>query len=125
MIRAKFTLVNLNFKHFTQNIHYKEIIRITTMYFIVIFESLNYQSHLVTKYYFVSKYYYNMKGIMCFLSLYQLNIYNNTILSIFLNIEEEFSALKNKFEFVTRWLWQFKDTKNTIKYSLMSLLSSL
>ena len=125
MIRAKFILVNSNFNIFSQKIHYNEIIRITTMYFIVILETLNYQSHLVTKYYFVSKYYYNMKGIMCFLSLYQLNIYNNTILSIFLNIEEEFSALKNKFEFVTRWLWQLKDLKNTIKYSLMSLLNSL
>ena len=125
MIRAKFILVNLNFKHFTQNIQYNEIIRITTMYFIVIFESLNYQSHLVTKYNFVSKYYYIIKGIMCFLSLYQLDINKNTILSIFLYIELEFSCIKNKFEFVTRWLWQFKDTKNTIKYSLMSLLSSL
>ena len=96
MIRAKFTLVNLNFKHFTQNIHYKEIIRITTMYFIVIFESLNYQSHLVTKYNFVSKYYYIIKGIMCFLSLYQLDINKNTILSIFLYIEEEFSCIKKQ-----------------------------
>ena len=66
------------------------------MYFIVIFESLNYQSHLVTKYNFVSKYYYIIKGIMCFLSLYQLDIYNNTILSIFLYIEEEFSCIKKQ-----------------------------
>ena len=64
------------------------------MYFIVIFESLNYQSHLVTKYNFVSKYYYIIKGIMCFLSLYQLDINKNTILSIFLYIEEEFSCIK-------------------------------
>ena len=66
------------------------------MYFIVIFESLNYQSHLVTKYNFVSKYYYIIKGIMCFLSLYQLDINKNTILSIFLYIEEEFSCIKKQ-----------------------------
>ena len=41
MIRAKFILVNLKFKYFSQNLHYNEIIEISTMYFIVIFESLN------------------------------------------------------------------------------------
>ena len=62
MIRAKSILANLNIKHFSQNIHYNELTRHITMYFMVFFKFLGYQSHLLTNYNLfdnAAKFFYN------------------------------------------------------------------